>query len=292
MCICICRLLSGVTHSFWNCFCLPLDIVSQVVINVIFFCIHFPPTVTQVAYPVGMLVKHKPWLVVLQWELERAASTLAWPLLHLLQLFAAASIPSASGGGSSSCDITSGSSSDAGGAAGECLTGFAAVSLPPKRAPDLESPAGRLVLAGSVALMLYLVLYVPLLFAWRLERHLKSRFMMTVMRKQAGSSISTTTAGAAASSSISASAAGGKGAAASGKLAAAAVGGVGGGGGDSSSGSFFAPPVVYPVVPGKAAITLHLVVAAIVCFLCGEVFVWMCTVSPTVKGILWDQIPG
>jgi hypothetical protein len=30
-------------------FCLPLDIMSQVFINVVFFCLHFPPTVTQVS---------------------------------------------------------------------------------------------------------------------------------------------------------------------------------------------------------------------------------------------------
>lgn len=35
--------------SFPAAFCLPLDIISQVAINVIFFCLHFPPTVTQVS---------------------------------------------------------------------------------------------------------------------------------------------------------------------------------------------------------------------------------------------------
>lgn len=45
----LCVLLLLLFVSCPAAFCLPLDIISQVAINVIFFCLHFPPTVTQVS---------------------------------------------------------------------------------------------------------------------------------------------------------------------------------------------------------------------------------------------------
>lgn len=239
----------------------------------------------QVAYPVGMLVRHKPRLVWLQWGLEKAASTAAWPLQLVVRSLAAAAA-SVLAGSRRSTHIWQQQQQ-------ACTDTFALVAQPPGRAPDLATPAGRLVLALSMTLMLFIVLYVPLLFAWRLERHLKARFMVTVMQsaRTSSSGSSTPVASDAGGSSSSSKAAHSMG------CDSKCIDG-GGDGGSSDSGSsatrgkYVSPGPSFPLFPTvKGALMTHLGVAAGVCFLLAELFVWVCTVSPAVAGILWQQIP-
>lgn len=244
-----------------------------------------------------MLVAHKQRLVWLQWALERAASGVAWPLK---QLVAAA----ASRGVRDDMDTVA--------LQQRCQDAFALVAQPPGRAPDLETPAGRLVLAASMALMLLVVLYLPLVFAWRLERHLKARFMLTVMQKAGGSSSSESTSASTSTSSSPCESPSAKAGAGSSKAALFAPAGHAAAGSSSSSSwegllaqgnstgakgkdgaAFISPPESFPLFPTvKGALLRHLGVAGAVCFVAGEVFVWVCTVSPLVASVLWQQIPG
>lgn len=281
-------LVSGITHAFWNAFCLPLDIMSQVFINVVFFCLHFPPTVTQVAYPIGMLVRHKPRLVWLQWGIEQLACVAVLPLQLLLALV-----------GDAASLLTDGTSAltmwhqpplqqQQAGMQQQDRDSWAQVGRPPGRAPDLDTPAGRLVLALSMGLMLFVVLYVPLLFAWRLERHLKARYMLTAVQRHASvsSSSSSSTAGATSSGPTSPSSAG-PGSCSSSKAVQHPASS------SSSTAEFISPGPSFPLFPTvKGVLARHLGAAAGVCFLLGELFVWACTVSPAVAGVLWEQIPG
>jgi hypothetical protein len=51
-------------------------------------------------------------------------------------------------------------------------------------------------------------------------------------------------------------------------------------------------PAAFPLLPKSTwAIVQHVCVAAAVCVLLSEAFVWLCVVSPAVNGILWEQIP-
>jgi hypothetical protein len=242
----------------------------------------------QVAYAVGMLVRQKQRLVWLQWGLEHLATRILWPIQLLLRSAAAALSSLAGSSSSSSASVLQPLPE-------QCVQdAFALVAQPPGRAPDLETPAGRLVLALAMGLMLLTVLYLPLVFAWRLERHLKARFMVTVMQK-AGSN------GSSPCSSPVAKAAG-----CSSAMPFARAGNVCNSSGCweediCSKGSskrvgkaaFISPPACFPLLPTmKGAVIRHLGAAGVVCFLLGEVFVWLCTVSPLVKNLLWEQIPG
>jgi hypothetical protein len=259
-----------------------------------------------------MLVRHKPRLVWLQWGLEQLASTAIWPVQLVLQ--AAAAESASLTGGRSTCVLQEAQQAH--------TDAFELVAQPPGRAPDLSTPAGRLVLALAVTLMLMIVLYIPLLFAWRLERHLKARFMVTVMqcagldsacsspansptaKAACGSSkagdagcsateapASKTLAGSCSSSSkaaldsLPASKCGGKGQSACGGGNAVSM--------RAGYSSYISPGPSFPLFPTvKGALGRHLGVAAGVCFFLSELFVWLCLVSPTVGGMLWEQIAG
>lgn len=271
-------------------------------------------SVLQVAYPIGMLVRHKPRLVWLQWGLEKLASTAIWPVQLLLQ--AVAAVAATLTGGRSTCVLQQTWHAH--------VDAYALVAQPPGRAPDLGTPAGRLVLALAVTLMLMIVLYIPLLFAWRLERHLKARFMATVMQR-AGleSSCNSPTNSPTAKASGSSSKAGSGGCSAADAPASKAFGSCGSSGSGSKAaleslaaskcGSkrqsgcaggnlawahtglnhYISPGQSFPLFPTvKGALGRHLGLAAGVCFLLSELFVLWCLVSPTVGGILWEQIAG
>jgi hypothetical protein len=270
-------------------------------------------SVLQVAYPIAMLVRHKPRLVWLQWALEQLASTAIWPVQLFLQ--AAAAVAARLTGSRSTCGLQQAQQAHMG--------TFALMTQPPSRAPDLSTPAGRLVLALAVTLMLMIVLYIPLLFAWRLERHLKARFMVTVMQragldsgcsspanspmaKAAGSSskagdVGCSAADAPASKALAGSCSSGGSKAALDPVAASKCGGKGQsacGVGTSVSicagySTYISPGPSFPLFPTvKGALGKHLGLAAGVCFLLSELFVWLCSVSPTVSGLLWEQIAG
>lgn len=139
-----------------------------------------------------------------------------------------------------------------------------------------------------MTLMLFVVLYVPLLFAWRLERHLKARFMVTVTQNARTSS--------GGSSPVASSAGGSSSKAAVSTGCASKCGDAGDGSGNSSSrvacSKYISPGPSFPLFPtAKGALASHLGAAAAACFLLGELFVWVCTVSPALAGILWQQIP-
>jgi hypothetical protein len=244
--------------------------------------------------------------VWLQWGLEQLASTAIWPVQLFLQ--AAAAVAARLTGGRSTCVLQQTQQAH--------MDAFALVAQPPGRAPDLSTPAGRLVLALTVTLMLMIVLYVPLLFAWRLERHLKARFMVTVMQRAGldsacSSPANSPTAKAACGSSkagdvgcssadaqasnpaLAGSCSGSK---AASKCSGKGQGACGGGNPVSlraGCSTYISPGASFPLFPTvKGALGRHLGVAAGVCFLLSELFVWLCLVSPTVGGILWEQIAG
>jgi hypothetical protein len=154
-----------------------LDIRSQIVLNVVFFFINTTCALCQMAYPVAMLVRTAPQLVWCQWVLECIAGTTFWPLMRLLEGLGVLSNSTRSGG----CSMR--------GSADAAQQGFLAaaelVAQPPGLAPGMETLAGRFVLAVSMALLLFTVLYLPLLFAWRLELHFKARFVADVVRRGA-----------------------------------------------------------------------------------------------------------
>lgn len=234
----------------------------------------------QVAYPMAMLVRHKPRLVWLQWGLEQLASAAVLPLQLLLALVGdAASLLT---DGTSALTIAQQQPLQLQQA---CMQDtWAQVARPPARAPDLETPAGRLVLALSMGLVLFVVLYVPLLFAWRLERHLKARYMLTAVQQHASVRSSRDSSHDSSSPTHPAS---------SGPSSTSKAVRHPGTHSSSSSADFVSPGPSFPLFPTvKGALAWHLGAAAGVCFLLGELFVWACTVSPAVAGILWEQIPG
>lgn len=191
----------------------------------------------------------------------------------------------------------------------QCMDAAAAIALLPRRAPDLETPAGRLVLALSCALMLLVVLYLPLYFAWRIERHHKSSFMTALMRASgnpaAGSSTSPSSSkgslpfvsGADTGSTFSASdSAECKGAVDCSSDYTTTCATASGCGSACRSGSMacgdglYQPSAALP--QGRGGLATHLLGAAVACFVLAELFVWLCSVSPRVAGMLWQQIPA
>lgn len=225
----------------------------------------------------AMLVRHKPRLVWLQWGLEQLASAAALPLQLLLALVGdAASLLT---DGMSALTMTHQQPLQQ--AQQACMQDtWTQVAWPPARAPDLETPAGRLVLALSMGTMLFVVLYVPLLFAWRLERHLKARYMLTNVQQHASVRSSASSASSSPTHLTS------SGTSSTSKAVQHQAT-------NSSSMDFVSPGPSFPLFPTvKGALARHLGAAAGVCFLLGELFVWACTVSPVVAGILWEQIPA
>jgi hypothetical protein len=187
--------------------------VSQVLVNGIFFCIHFFPIAPQVATAMAMLTAQRRHLVWAQWGLEQACLSLLrlllagrggsrWLLQATVHVAAAAEgLPvgiaarvSTDAGGSSSSSTcpeqqllssrwisNSTGGGGSGGSSSIWTVGAAAVAVRPRNAPDVDSVAGRLILALSSAHMLLWVLIVPLYLAWRLERHLKGKYLATLM---------------------------------------------------------------------------------------------------------------
>jgi hypothetical protein len=169
-------------------FCLPLDFVSQAVVTAVFFSIHFPANCPQVAYVFQLLLEHAPPLLLLQQGLESSLHVMLQLLqpLVLIQPAAAAAIGSialdpsdnsltaAAAGGDCRDSCPSGTASATSIAVGSML--FDA----PRAAPDLHTVAGRWIFVCSTAYMLFAVLLVPLYVSWRLERHLKSKWMATL----------------------------------------------------------------------------------------------------------------
>jgi hypothetical protein len=197
-----------------------------------------------------------------------------------------------------------------------------------------------------MGLMLLVVLYLPLLFAWRLERHLKARFMATVLQRASESNSSSPlsspggkgscgssskaafdprspsgpsnsspssssgaecASGTAAAAYAPAKASSGSCTARGSKAACGTASGTTGGctaaGGAAAGGTaggiagimwaadYIKPPAAFPLFPTeKGALRRHLLIAAGSCFALGEVFVWMCTMSPFVASMIWPQI--
>jgi hypothetical protein len=328
-------------------FCLPLDITSQVVLNSVFFCINVTCALCQMAYPVAMLICARPQLVWLQWGFEQAAYATFRPLIWVITALSSLDtfdiswqrrwwFQSAFGirSAAHTCAAAAAAGTAAGTAAAgvsECLTPAALVAQPPGYAPDVDTLAGRLVLASSMALLLFSVLYMPLLWAWRLECHFKTRFMCEMVHRSrvsranaaktaaaaeqqptAGSSADTTTSSSSSSSSSGPGQGmqGGPSEAQSSKAADSP---------QSKEGSCMFPcvqyvpyeepsqqgscvgdcpqkptgfPAPFPLFPTSTwAVVKHTCVSAALCVLLGQAFVWLCVVSPAVKSILWEQIP-
>lgn len=165
-------------------FCLPLDFVSQLVINLVFFCINTSSALCQVAYQMAMLVARCPRLLWFQLAIECIVSAAVWPVQLMLEglrgLIVNDCTAPAGDAGSGACPAMQGA-----GAAGR-LTVAEQVAQPAGLVPDMDTLAGRFVLAASLALLLLVVLYMPLLFAWRLKLHFKSRFIAHAVRRGGG----------------------------------------------------------------------------------------------------------
>lgn len=333
-----CPVVVSPTVAAFTAFCLPLDFVTQAVINAVFFCINTTTALCQVAYTVALLVRAKPQVVWLQWGIERVTSTILWPAQYML------------GGVVRAIGTRSESLSGFEGTPGSCLSAEGTswqdsiqaqsqlVMLPPGLAPDLETLAGRLVLSASMALILFFVLYLPLLLSWRLELHFKAQFVAAVVRRGGGdangqqardvgegsaSGGTEDTSGDSSASDTSSSSsrsvtAGNQlmvGSSAS-PLPRAQPCSTHSAGTNSAklapfkTGSFkcstiscsTAAPVALPGdVPTFAGGTSkawapqswvqHVCMAACVCCALGEIFTWLCCVSPAVNGMLWPQIP-
>jgi hypothetical protein len=193
-------------------FCLPLDFVSQAVITAVFFVIHYPPNCPQVAYVFQLLLQHAPPLLLLQQGLE-STITAAGKLLQLFTVWGPVAVAAAStdnaaaAAAAESCAVASSSfqwlsqlleplnvwspepttQSIAETCAVSCPVATAAPIAvgsmlfdPPGAAVDLHTVAGRWIFASSTVYMLFAVLLVPLYVSWRLERHLKSKWMATL----------------------------------------------------------------------------------------------------------------
>jgi len=210
-----------------------MDIRASLVLNSTHVLLIFPGQVATVAYAVGLLTRSFPVLPWIQWLLEVLCSTVAEGF----------------GGGVLEARWTH-------------RLAAAAVSVPPGPAPDVDSVAGRLNLALSTWVMLFVVLYVPLFLSWRLERHFKAKYMAA--------------AAAAGVTSMSAVEADGSGA---------------GRASEPSDSMFQTLPEVLPLLQQQPSeVIRHLGLAAGVCFVASQVFVWLCVRCPALLGMLSKQI--
>jgi hypothetical protein len=191
-------------------FCLPLDFVSQAVVTAVFFVIHYPANCPQVAYVFQLLLQHAPPLLLLQQGVE-STITAAGNLLQPFTLWGPAAVAAASTdtAAAAAAECAAAASSidpliqllqplnvwspgpTAQSIAETCTVSCPAAAAapisvgsmlfdPPQAAVDLHTVAGRWIFASSTAYMLFAVLLVPLYVSWRLERHLKSKWMATL----------------------------------------------------------------------------------------------------------------
>lgn len=310
---CCCCLAVGA--AFWH----PLDIVSQAALNTLFLGIHLPPAVAQVAYPMALLVRRWPQLVWVQWGVESACRGLAHycasGLTTLALTVSSNSSSRASGPGSlwvaglPAAPTALGQQSaqhrllldeecSSSGLQSLLSTAAArAVAVPARPAPDVSTIAGRLILCLSTAYMLFAVLFLPLLCFWRLERHLKSKFVAVCasqaqmhssssphrqLQQQGPNGGAPAVAGAATPTPIDSLTSSQQQPPASttdqGHCNAPSV--------------FHTAPVVLPLLPRPVQLLRMLGMAAVVCCLAGELFVWLCVQFPALTGVLTVQMVG
>jgi hypothetical protein len=188
-----------------------------------------------------------------------------------------------------------------------------AVAEPAGPAPDVSTTAGRLILYLSTTYMLFAVLFLPLLCAWRLERHLKSKYVAVwaaqtqPQQKQqqqqklrveaqtlteafgclpdtrhhaAPTSAGGSTACPSDSSSSTSSSTPGSGVPSTAQ------------GNERASSVVRTAPVVQPLVPPPLDLLHLLGLAAVACCLAGQLFVWVCVQFPAVPRQLKGQLLG
>lgn len=274
MCVCLCACASLIAA-----FCLPLDFLSQGLVNTLFMIVHLPPTLAQVAYAPAMLVSSCPELVWLQWLLEYPCSAAGAYTQTVLQGAADSGCPGACVGSSHSHSTQMCPSQPLPlgqptrpmtAHLSERWAAATAAGTPAGPAPDLDSTAGRLILALSAFWMLFTVWYGPLFLSWCLERHLKSRFVARVLadRQQQAQEAQAGRAGAGCGATNTV--------ASSSHCKQVDVLPAG-----------LAPPAVLPLFPQP--LFLHIGSAAVACFVAAELLALLCVRVPTVAGMLWPQ---
>lgn len=184
-----------------------------------------------------------------------------------------------------------------------------AVAVPAWPAPDVSTTAGRLILCLSTAYMLFAVLFLPLLFVWRLERHLKSKFVAVCtspaqmhsssspvrqqqqQQQQSLGGGAPAVAGAATPSRIDSLTSSQQQAPASttdqGHTRTALISGQG-----NAPSVFHTAHVVLPLLPWPVQLLRMLGMAAVAFCIAGELLVWLCVQFPAVTGVLTVQMVG
>lgn len=251
-------------------FCNPLDIVSQVLVNTIFLLIHIPPSVCQVAVTAAMLVRGQPYLVWCQWYLELICISITTGITRTL--------------GQTGSSIGHGAASGGQQYQGLWTAAVEALAVPAGPAPDLDSLAGRLVLALSMWWMLFVTWFLPLYVSWRLERHFKSAYIIRSVRRQQSllqeqqqlqqqeeGVKATQLTGVPCTCTASTE---------SSRQEAA-----------SRPRSYSTPCAVLPILPQTPArLSKHVGLAAVLCMAASQLFLLLCTWSPALTGLLSKQV--
>jgi hypothetical protein len=124
--------------------------------------------------------------------------------------------------------------------------------------------------------MLWLVLFLPLLVCWRLERHLKSKMMAacaSVAAQQRQQGVSSSGDREAGSSLFNSS-----------STRPTRHGAI------KHLEGFYTAPVTLPFFPNWPQLCKVLVVSLMACFVAGELFVWLCVLWPGLAGILREPV--
>ena len=281
-------------------FLLPLDIMSQVAVSTCWFCIYAPAAVGQLAYIMAMLIRAAPWLVWGQWALECACSTATrglWLVASLVLSHSNISSTTWISNRSPGPTVTAASCAHHEAEQQQCSGEYSAgqlsllaaaaqaVAVQPGPAPDFSSTAGRLAVALGVAYILFAVLVLPLSVFWRLERHLKSKWMAAghaqgrwrlVQEQQRTDSTGVTNVAATSPSTASSLHTQRDTAYTTGCL------------GDSSK--FYSSSEVLPFLPKPAQFCKLLVGSCAACFVAAEAFVGLAVHCRAVASIVWPQI--
>jgi hypothetical protein len=270
---------------------LPLDILTQGFINTLFMAVHLPPTLATVAYAPARLVSRWPQLVWLQWLLEYPCSAAVACTQTVLQWAAADTGPPGACGFEGSSynssthvcpaqlplleEPTHQLTAPLRQGWGAAAAAAAAVGTPARPAPDLDSTAGRFILALSAFWMLFVVWFGPLYLSWCLERRLKFRFVAGLLASRQPQ-VQLGSAGRARPDASSNGEACDIGGSSSRSKQVACV-----------PPAQVVPPKVLPLFPRP--LFLHLGRAAAACFVAAELLVLVCVRVPAVAGLLWPQ---
>jgi hypothetical protein len=170
-------------------FLLPLCFPAQLALTVAFFAVHFPAICPQASYALQVLVQCVPRAVLLQARLESTlavtVATLIAPLLRTRTGGAAALavLPQPLISAVLQCSSSRGPASPAQ-QRSLLLLMPADWDKQPGRTPDINTLAGRFVLAWTSAYICFAVLLLPLYCAWIWERRMKAKWVAQQQQQQ------------------------------------------------------------------------------------------------------------